>query len=275
MEALMNIDRRWLFLIVFVIVFGILIHPIGLPIVVGPDVQKAYDYVQGLPAGSVVWLGIEFSQSSKGELLPMVLAVANQLFKNNDKIVVSGMWQYGTELVQPYLESIAQKYGKQYGVDWINLGWRPGNATFLHQATQDLNAACAGVDHSGQPLSSFPIMQSVKALTPDYFKLAIVFDAGTPGLPDAYIPIVYEPLHLPLLDGTIQMSVQENKNYLQAGQIVAMIPGSAGAAQYEKLVGAPGQALASQDPLSLGALFVTLLVILGNIGYFATRGKKA
>lgn len=47
-----------------------------------------------------------------------------------------------------------------------------------------------------------------------------------------------------------------------------------GAAQYEKLVGYAGKATAGMGAQSFGHILVLTLVVLGNIGYLATRKSK-
>jgi len=48
---------------------------------------------------------------------------------------------------------------------------------------------------------------------------------------------------------------------------------SIGAAEYEVLVGRPGEAAGGMDAQSLGHLAIVITVIIGNIGYFASGGK--
>jgi hypothetical protein len=63
--------------------------------------------------------------------------------------------------------------------------------------------------------------------------------------------------------------------YLQSGQLAANLPGLTSTAEYEKLINRPALAIAGVDAVSMSHLLVVLLVILGNVGYFATRGRKS
>jgi hypothetical protein len=76
-----------------------------------------------------------------------------------------------------------------------------------------------------------------------------------------------EPTGIPMTCGSMQMSLPIDKPYLDSGQYRALIPGLKGAAEYELLLGRPGDALAGMDVTSMGALYVTLLMIIGNAAY--------
>ena len=60
--------------------------------------------------------------------------------------------------------------------------------------------------------------------------------------------------------------------YLNAGQLEGLLGGLSGAAEYEKLIGVPGTATIGMDAQSIAHILIILLIALGNIAYFATRG---
>jgi hypothetical protein len=62
--------------------------------------------------------------------------------------------------------------------------------------------------------------------------------------------------------------------FLQSGQLSAILPGLTSSAEYELLINRKGLAIAGVDAVSMSHILVILLVILGNIGYFASRRKS-
>jgi hypothetical protein len=56
--------------------------------------------------------------------------------------------------------------------------------------------------------------------------------------------------------------------------VKAYVWGTGGAAEYERLVGKLGEASTFMDSLSLAYLYVLVILILGNIGYFSTRAEE-
>ena len=65
--------------------------------------------------------------------------------------------------------------------------------------------------------------------------------------------------------------------FLQSRQLVGLLGGLAGAAEYEALLGLPGSATAGMEPQSVTHVIIILFILLGNTVYFTTRrrGGKA
>jgi len=62
--------------------------------------------------------------------------------------------------------------------------------------------------------------------------------------------------------------------YLDSGQLSGLLVGMRGGAEYEELLGAPGQATQGMTLQSMAHLLVAALVILGNIGYVVGRRAR-
>jgi len=64
---------------------------------------------------------------------------------------------------------------------------------------------------------------------------------------------------------------------LKTGQIVGIIPGLKGAAEYEKLIDQPGEAVRGMNIQSIVHLLIVIFVLIGNVGFFLSgqyRKKK-
>ncbi|MFQ6003090.1 MAG: hypothetical protein ACE5KJ_05025, partial [Candidatus Zixiibacteriota bacterium] len=59
--------------------------------------------------------------------------------------------------------------------------------------------------------------------------------------------------------------------FLASGQIVGLLGGLKGAAEYEILIQKPGMGQRGMDAQSVSHLVIILLVILGNTSYFLRR----
>ena len=274
-HQMLAIDRRILYTIIFVFVAYIVISPLGLPVPVTAHTQSFYNEIEAIPEGGVLWLDCAFQQGSWGELGPMVEATLRHAFQNDVRVVMSAMWEMGGRMAEFALSNVLEDpaYADmvEYGEDVVNLGFRPGGvAVVLRSATDDVYSTFAGVDHHGDPLDDMPLAMEVERLHPDYVDFSVVYESGSPGGAD-WLRYVHEPTGLPMGIGIIQMSVPAAASYIDAGQYEAMIPGARGAAEYETLIDEPGMGLAAQDVLSVGMLYVTLLIILGNIAWVATR----
>ena len=62
--------------------------------------------------------------------------------------------------------------------------------------------------------------------------------------------------------------------YLASGQLFGIIPGVKGAAEYEKLVGYPGEGMAQMAYQVIAHTVIILFIIMSNVAYFATRKRR-
>ncbi|MEW6546994.1 MAG: hypothetical protein AB1446_08765 [Bacillota bacterium] len=272
MRALVDLDRRWIFLAVFVLIAIVVIFPLGLPVRVTPMTKAMYDYVDKLPPGSVLWLGLDYGPSVAGELNPQLEAVVHHAFRKNLRIITYTMWNTQGTLGRNIIQKLMKEYNKEYGKDWVDLGFKPGGDTNLRLMTSSIKEAAAGVDYQGKSLDEFPLTREVKALDKPYVAFIIDFPAGSPGAPQ-YLAIVTEVKGVPMGVGQIQMSVADSMQFVHSGQYKGMIPGLRGAAEYEQLVGKPAAAVRAMDGQTLAAGLVGLLIILGNVIYLTTRSR--
>ena len=61
--------------------------------------------------------------------------------------------------------------------------------------------------------------------------------------------------------------------FLNSKQIIGLIGGMKGAAEYEKMIEYIGRATAGMDSQSISHVFIIILIVVANISYFATRKK--
>jgi hypothetical protein len=270
-EKLQNIDRRWIYLIMAIAIIVPLMKPMGLPIKTGEEAKTVYNEIAKLQAGQVLWLAGDYAPSSSPELDPMCVAVLHQAFRQNLKVVIYCMWEDGAMLVQGITEKVAAIHNKQYGVDWVNIGWKAQAVTVLRNMTDGI-ANAALTDIKGTPLTEIPLMKTVKKLDKD--NVAFIFDltTGNPGAAD-YLARVSEPKGVPMSVGCTAVSATGFTPYVRSGQYRGMLNGMRGAAEMEILVKVPGAAIKGMDAQSLGHFVILFFIIVGNLGYLLTRKK--
>ncbi len=268
-EKLQNIDRRWIYLLMAIVIMIPILKPMGLPIKTSEETQTVYDAIGALKSGDVLWIGGDYGPSSAPELSPMAVGLVTQAFKKNLKVVVYCMWQDGAQLMQTILEDAGKKYNKTEGTDWVNLGWKPESVIVLRNLTDNI-ANAAKTDFHGKAIDSIPLMQQVKALDPKYVAFAFDLSTGSPGTSD-YLKYIYEAKKIPISVGVTAVSAPGAMPYVRAGQYKGILNGMRGAAEYELLNKIPGPAVKGMDAQSLGHFMILILVILGNIGYLMSR----
>src|SRR5262245_4709909 len=131
LKALLNLDRRWVFLFMGLCVLVPLLRPISLPITPGVPATRFYERLEALPAGSRILVSGDYDPASAPELQPMMMALLDQAFRRNLKVVAMELWPQGPSLVDLALRQKAEEYHKEYGVDYVNLGFKDGQQVVM------------------------------------------------------------------------------------------------------------------------------------------------
>ncbi len=271
-ERLANIDRRVIYVLMILIIALSLIKPVGLAIIPSPETQKVYDFIESLAPGSIVYLGFDFSAGGIPELMPAAQSLVRQGFRKDLRFVCAGMWVMAGDMADTAFSIVPEEFpDKQYGVDWVNIGYKPGGEVLLQKMLSSIYEAAVGVDHYGNDLNTLPLMKEVQTLK-DVDAL-FIFVTGTPG-ERQYIAHVTSPHNKPLIVSTVAVSVPELMPLVQSGQVHAAVLGMKGAAEYELLVGHPGSATAGMDAQSFSHALIIVFIILGNVGYLLTQKKE-
>ncbi len=267
-----KVDRRYIFLAILLVVLVPLLAPLGLPIRISREVQSAYDAVARVPDGSKVYFAADYDPSTMPELHPMAMATLDHLFSKNCKVIGACLWPGCPPLLEDALRRIGEeRYGKKYGVDFVNLGYKPGNEVAMVSVGRSIPATFPA-DFYGTPVESLEVMQGVRSLTD--LAILVNISAGYPGTKE-WVQQVQSRYHVVLVAGCTAVSAPEYYPYFQSGQLSGLMGGLAGAAEYEKLVGRPGTATRGMDAQSLGHIAIVIFIVLGNILYFASKKKAA
>ena len=265
-----SVDRRWIFLIIAVVVMVPLIVPVGLPIRPTDTTKDVYDAIEALPTGSKVLLSIEYSPSTRPENHPMTISIMRHLFKNNHKVFITCLWPDGQFMAQDAISQVAKnEFNKVYGEDYVFLGFRPGNEAVVKGIVSNLRKLYT-VDVYQEKIENIPLMEGIKNFKD--FDFLFSSSAGFPGTIE-WVQYASDPTGVPMATGVTSIQVNEVMPYVQAGQMVGVLAGMPGAAEYEALIGQKGSATSGMDAQSVAHLVIVLFIVLGNIAYFIERDR--
>ena len=266
-----SIDRRWIFLIIAAVVIVPLIFPVGLPIRPTDTTKNVYDSIEKLPAGSKVLLSVEYSPSTRPENHPMTISILRHLFKNDHKVFITCLWPDGQFMAQDAINQVAkQEFNKTYGVDYVFLGFRPGNEAVVKGIVSNLRKLYT-VDVYQKKIDEIPLMKGINNFKD--FDFLFSSSAGFPGTIE-WVQYASDPTGIPMASGVTSIQVNEVMPYVQAGQMVGVLAGMPGAAEYEALINQKGTATSGMDAQSVAHLVIVLFIILGNVSFFIERNRS-
>ncbi len=267
-DKLENIPREILYGILLIVFIIPMVYPLGLPIQISPNVHKWYDTIEALPPGSVVMIDFGYSGGGEPELGPFAVAVYNQLFKRGDiKVIAMSTSIEGPQLWDKAMAEIKpERYGAEYGVDYIHIGYIAGTETAMAAVGKDLRATTS-TDYHGNSLNQFPIMDGITDASS--FDLIICFTTGG-DQSEGWVRQWVTVYGTPYLCCVLAMMVPTMLPYQNAGQIVSLTAG-AQAGEMESLVHVPARGIKSADVITLTHLLIIGYVVIGNV---ATLMKK-
>jgi len=287
MKSLNLKDKRWIYIMIFAVVFISSIAPITFPV---PIVQWSRDFYKTLDEGVTVsfadpprvFTGVKkgtrvfilnSGETSKlwGDMSESVTSVWKDLMAREANILLWSSSPDNAATLDKYLLPLL--YGNDiqnnplYGVQFVNLGYVAGGNQLLEQ-WKDSIMAITPVDVYGKRLADLSMMNNFDELKVDC-DLMIGLDAR--GLETIYVVRFNTPV--------IEMGGTDSASYLAlsytGGYFKGMIMGQRGGAEYEILSGIKGRAFSYlQNTFTISAIMIILMVIL-NVQYVLKKPAQA
>jgi hypothetical protein len=269
-KKLQSIDSRIIYAVVLVCLIVPMLFPIGIPLSIAQNTSSIYEIVEALGPNDRVVLSLDYEPASSPDVHPQSVAVTQHLLQRGVKIIYVAFWEAGPLFAEGLINNYTDQYNLEYGVDIVNLGFIAGRETAIRAFGDDvLNSA--PVDFRNNPTASMPIMAGIRdAKDIDLF---ITFSGGSPGVLE-WIRQVKDVHNIKLAAGAVTVSVPGFIPFVQSGQLIGLLAGLRGAAEYEVLSGNPGSAASKMDGQSLGHLAIIVFILVGNIAYIAERRSK-
>lgn len=270
-ERMMGIDRRIIFILIFIALSIPMFIHIEMKIPVSPEVEMLVDYMKSLPDGAKVMVSLDYDPSSEPELQPMAETFLEYALKRNFKVIVIGLWPQGPIQAERARVVAEADVGKKfdYGVNYINLGYQSGNELVIQRMGSSIPAIFPR-DYFGRPISEFPIMQGVT----NFSNIDYVFNLSA-GYPGTVEWVLFAADRFGVKLGAGNTAVQAPQVYPYLGkQLIGLAGGMKGGAELEILTGLPGRAVKYMVGQTFAHAVIVLFIIIANIAYFATRGGK-
>ncbi len=270
LDRIQTIDRRIMYLLlVLVIVFPMFVQ-FKLPMATTPEVRGVYAAVEDIKPGQIAVLSGDWGAGTIAESQPQTEAMMRHLFRRNIPFAILPFAPQTTTLMQQSAERIAKQESKKYGDDWVNWGWRAVPMMVLYKGMGKDIPGTIKEDYRGRPLAQFKSMRGIARLK-DVGFMAHITPVGNIGI---LIAFVHEAYGVPVAYAPTAVMVAQGYDPLDAHQLVGMLPGMVGAAQYENLLRSPANGIRWSNSLSFSEILMILLIALANIGYFASRVQR-
>ena len=302
-EFLKTLDRRWIFLMMFLAV-AVPIIIIGItrstfPEVPSPLARAVFDEIDRLPEGSPILLSFDFDPASEGELGPMATSFVRHCCEKKHKMYFMALWPVGPQMIDEAVAKVIEgdarwdgqgEPGEKdfvYGVDYVNLGFKSGNEGVIKVIVTDIRQLYT-TDTKGTSLDNIPMMQGIRSVQD--FALVINVSAGYAGTKEwVQYAVSAFPDKIRMVAGCTGVQAPLLYPYIPE-QLPGLLGAIKGAAEYEALVmenygrrtaddklDEPGKYLEAQrrmGPQLVAHILMILLIILGNVVFFMERKRE-
>lgn len=258
-------DKRWIYVILFILVLIPLVRPVGMPIAVGKRTKEYYEIVNSLKEGDIVLDSWDMEYSGFMELKPGVLASHRMLIEKGVKLCITlnhpEALAIPSEVFGP-LESLMDEHDYTYGDDYIILGYVFPNEAAVASMATDFHGAIS-VDWKGDSIEG-TFLDEIKD-GGDF----VMITSYTTGIANAFVVRHFGQTYgTPIVRNSIGVMISAQTANLDADLIQALLGSSKGGAELEYLIGAPGPGLKSMDAFTFGHYMLIIFIIIGNIGHY-------
>lgn len=280
LTRLAKLNRQTVYALLALGIILPLIFPLRLPERITPPVRALYDYIDNLPEGSVILLSIDYAPDVLPETHPMAYAVLRHALLKNLKVIGISLNPAGVGLGLEVFEKTGRELNKKNGVDWAYLGFKPNITATILGLGEEIRRVFP-TDYYGTPLDSLPMFRFIH----NYNDISLAVSFAGSSLPEAWIRYANARYHEKIAAGVTGVMAADFYPYLQTGQLVGLLAGMKGAAEYEVLVEKlmkkkglkppPVIAVRGMDAVSISHLVIILLVLIGNLGYYLGKRRSA
>jgi hypothetical protein len=289
-ERLQRIDRRWIYLVIWVVVMVPLIKPFPVKPVASPPVQQMFSYIDTMPEDKALIIAVDYSPDTQAELHPMTIALLRHAFATHRRVGIVATYVYGLGLGEDALRQVKREFDSVAtthedsiisGEDFIFWGWTTPLLTMMLGMGEKITNVFP-VDYYGARTESLPMTRHVK----NYNDVGILVSIAGSSTPISWVAYAQTQFGLRIGCGTTAVSAADYYPYLNSGQFTGMLAGMRGAAEYEQLTRekmeqlgitwrARNRGTEAMSSQTAAHIAIILFIVVGNIGYFATRRRKS
>ncbi len=281
LRMMQTIDARYLYALLMLSVALPFFIPFQLPVVVTPETEALYDAVENLPANSFVLVGIDWNAGSRGENRPQTTVILRHLMARHLRFALLDFSDpQGATLGEEIAHELQGQYGYQEGRDWVNFGYQVDMVNWLKSFVLNVPGQVQ-TDSSGKPVASLPVMQGIRTAR----NIPLVIDITPTGSYQTYIQFMAGPYRNSMKMGVALTAVMapDAYNYLDSHQIVGLLAGLTGAAEYQSRFAQEydkGLLLRSRvtrysNSSSSAHILIICLILMGNIAMILERRQRA
>ncbi len=265
-------ERRIIFLVLLIAVALPMIFPIGWKTEVSGYAKMAWELIETTPESSVVIFSFDYDPSTMTELQPMAEAMIHHAWSRNQKVIATTLWPQGAQMADQAFSMVRESFpNKQYGVDYVNLGYKVAGIVAIQAMGRSLSEVFPE-DQAGTDYNDIPMLKNIRNLKDIAYVNSL--SSGTPGIKE-WIMSARDMYQVPVTGGTTAVSAPGFFPYINSQrQLTGLLGGLKAASEYEMLIGKIGSATIKMDAQSVAHILILAFIAIGNIKAWRSRRRK-
>jgi len=309
-EKMQALDRRYIYLVVALAIIIPLLIPFNSRTYTTTPVENVYKMIDSFAGkkNKAVLMCFDHDASTMAELYPMEVSILRHCFERNVKVFTLCFIPSASPLVDYAINNAKEDFPHiKSGVHYCNFGYKPiGLFLPIVLGMGDDIAEAIDTDSEGRKIENLEVMEDIR----NYDDMNLVVDFAASSAVFSWIYYARVRFGANIAAGITAVMAADNYPFLQTGQLIGMLSGLKGAAEYEKLVDAfaayedtnfpDGRPFSKEieketwikitdkelpykfktarigmNAQSVAHIMIIFFIVLGNIGYFVIRKKKS
>lgn len=301
-ERLQALDRRWVYLMVALAITVPLVLVFDSKTYTTEPTENIYQLIDSFSGREdrAILINFMHDASTMPELFPMEVAILRHAFLRNVKVFTICFTPTAAPLVDYAINTVKEEFPDiQSGVHYVNIGYKPA-ALYLPivLGMGDDIAEAVETDAEGRQVANLPMMEGIK----NYNEMNLVIETSGSSFGAMWYIYARPRFGVNVAAGITAVMAADAYPFLQTGQLIGILAGLKGAAEYEKMV----DLFAAQDrPFSrerarqehvsitddsvlykfktarigmnaqtVAHILIILFILIGNIGYFFEKQRE-
>ncbi len=317
-DRMQALDRRYIYLVVALAIILPLVIPFNSKTYVTEPAENVYKKIDSFVSPETglgrrdraVLLVFNHDASTMAELFPMEVSILRHCFQRRIPVFTICFLPTAKPLMDYALQTAKEDFDVQSGIDYVNFGFKPWALfTPIVLGMGDDIAKAVETDDEGRIVENLEIMKEIK----NYNEMNLVVDFAASAAVVRWITYARSRFGANVAAGVTAVMAADNYPYLQTGQLVGMLAGLKGAAEYEKLVdvfamhrvvengeekivsrnfskevlkdswvklsdiknSSYKMARIGMNAQTVAHIMIIVFIVLGNIGYFVNKKRDA
>lgn len=233
-EKLQALDRRYIYIVIALAIIIPLMIPYNSDVVTTPPTENLYQLIDSYAGRSdrAILISFYHDAATMPELFPMEIAILRHCFERKVKVFTVTFTAAGAPIIDFAINTVKEEYPNiQSGVDYCNFGYKI-MMMITALGMGDNIATAIDTDAEGRKLASLPIMKDIV----NYNEMNLIIETSGSSAGGVWITYARSKFGANVAVGVTAVMAADMYPYLQSGQLIGMLTGLKGAAEYEKLV---------------------------------------